>query len=101
MIGRRAIDHPWIFREARALLDEGLQRAPPTPAERLGLCREHLLANVEARGELYGVRVTRRHLSGYLSGLRGTAALRRRLLVCDTLAGCLEILEEASGELAA
>ena len=101
MVGRRAIDHPWIFREARALLDHGVRREPPTPFERLGLCREHLLANVEARGEPYGVRVTRRHLSGYLSGLRGAAALRRRLLFCDSLVGCLEILGEASRELAA
>ena len=29
MIGRRAIEHPWIFREARALLDHGIfARAP-------------------------------------------------------------------------
>ena len=35
--------------------------APPTLAERVALCREHLLANVEARGE-HGVAVTRRHL---------------------------------------
>ncbi len=101
MIGRRAIEHPFVFREARALLDRGVSLAPPSPAERLGLCRAHLVANVEARGEPWGVRVTRRHLSGYLSGLRGAAALRRRLLFSDTLAGCLDILDEASCDLAA
>ena len=31
MVGRRAIEHPWIFREARALLDEGTELALPTP----------------------------------------------------------------------
>jgi len=41
------------------------------------------------------------HLSGYLTGLRGAAALRRRLLFCDTLAGCLEILDDAGQALAA
>ena len=95
MVGRRAIDHPWIFREARALLDRGVHLAPPTPEERLALCREHLVANVEARGEPYGVRVTRRHLAGYLHGLRGAAALRRTLLFCESLSGCLEILDQA------
>jgi nifR3 family TIM-barrel protein len=92
MIGRRAIEHPWVFREARALLDRGVHLAPPTVEERLQLCREHLIANAEARGELYGVRVTRRHLSGYLKGLPGAAQLRQRLVVCDSLEGCLEIL---------
>ena len=94
MVGRRAIDHPWVFREARALLDRGVHVPPPTREERLDLCRRHLVANVAARGE-QGVKVTRRHLSGYLNGLPGAAALRRRLLFCDTLEGCLEILEEA------
>ncbi len=101
MVGRAAIDHPWIFREARALIDRGVHLAPPTPEERLGLCRAHLEANVQARGEPYGVRVTRRHLSGYLRGLRGASALRRRLLFCDSLAGCLEILDDAGRDLAA
>ena len=101
MVGRMAIDHPWIFREARALLDRGEHIAPPAPEERLDLCRRHLEANVEARGEHAGVRVTRRHLSGYLRGLPGAAALRRELLFCDSLAGCLEILDRAGQRLAA
>jgi tRNA-dihydrouridine synthase B len=101
MVGRHAIDHPWIFREARALLDRGEAIDAPTAAERIALCRAHLSANVEARGEHHGVRVTRRHLSGYLRGLPGAAALRRRLLFCDTLEGCLAILDDAGQALAA
>jgi tRNA-dihydrouridine synthase B len=92
MIGRRAIEHPWIFREVRARLDCGETHAPPTPAERIELCCDHLVKNVEARGERHGVAVTRRHLSGYLRGLPGAASLRQALVHCDSLEGCLEIL---------
>jgi tRNA-dihydrouridine synthase B len=60
MIGRRAIEHPWVFREVRAQLDHGISMAGPTVEERLGLCREHLRANVEVRGEPSGVHCTRR-----------------------------------------
>jgi tRNA-dihydrouridine synthase B len=95
MIGRRAIEHPWVFREAKTMLDSGVTLAMPTPAERFKLCREHLIANVAERGEPYGVRVTRRHLSGYLSGLRGASDLRRRLNICDSLTECLAMLDEA------
>ena len=95
MIGRRAIEHPWVFREIRAKLDHGVDVPGPTAAERIALCKRHLLDNVAFRSEPYGVRVTRRHLSGYLRGLRGAAALRQRLLVCDSLEGCLEILDGA------
>ncbi len=101
MVGRRAIEHPWVFREIRAKLDRGEDLPGPTSDERIDLCKEHLLANVEARGEPYGVRVTRRHLSGYLKGLHGAAELRRQLNVCDSLAQCLELLEGARRPVAA
>jgi len=95
MVGRRAIEHPWIFREIRG------HHAPPTFEERIALCRDHLRANVAQRGELHGVRVTRRHLSGYLRGMPGAAELRRTLLFCDSLVGCLEILDRAEASLLA
>jgi len=93
MVGRRAIEHPWVFREIRERLDQGRDMPMPTLEERLSLCRAHLGANVAQRGELYGVRVTRRHLSGYLRGMPGAAELRRRLLFCDSFEGCLAILQ--------
>jgi tRNA-dihydrouridine synthase B len=101
MIGRRAIEHPWVFREARALLDRGVEIAPPTTEERVGLCREHLVANVARRGEPFGVHCTRRHLAGYLRGLPGAAALRQELNQCDSLEGCLRILDGALARAAA
>lgn len=94
MVGRRAIDHPWIFREIRARLDGRPDLLPPSSDERIDLCRTHLLANVEERGEHFGVCVTRRHFAGYLKGLPGAAQIRKRLVTCDSVAGCLDILEE-------
>jgi tRNA-dihydrouridine synthase B len=95
MVGRRAIEHPWVFREIRAAVDHGLTLAPPTVDERLDMCAAHLRGNVEARGEHFGVRVSRRHLTGYLKGLSGAAALRKELLTCDSFSQCLDILEAA------
>ena len=101
MVGRAAIDHPWIFREARALLDHGVVLPPPTADERIALCKAHLVANVAERGEPHGVRCTRRHLAGYLTGLPGAAILRKRLYVCDSLDQCLAMLDDAGTRLAA
>jgi len=101
MIGRAAIDHPWLFEECRSLLDRGTHLLPPSAAQRLALCRQHLIANVAERSEPHGVRVTRRHLTGYLRGLNGASAIRKRLLFCDSLAGCLEILDQEEQRLAA
>jgi tRNA-dihydrouridine synthase B len=101
MIGRRAIEHPWVFREVRALLERGEMLAPPSDTERLALCREHLARYAADRGEPWGVRATRRHLSGYLRGLKAASALRRELFACDTLAGSLAILDRYEGALVA
>lgn len=95
MVGRAAIDHPWVFREARALLDHGVRLPGPTAEERIAVCKEHLRANVEARGEGRGVRCTRRHLSGYLTGLPNANVLRKKLYVTDTFAECVELLDRA------
>ncbi len=99
MVGRRAIEHPWVFAEARALLDRGELIAPPTHLERVALCRKHLLANVAERGDQKGVQCTRRHLSGYLKGIPGAAALRQKLNTIDSLAGCLAVLDESEQRL--
>jgi tRNA-dihydrouridine synthase B len=93
MIGRAAINHPWIFREARARIDRGEELAPPTVAERFAAFRALLLANVAARGERHGVHVSRRHLP--LLGGAAAGELRRPLLCCDAVEGCLELLDRA------
>ncbi|WP_394826175.1 tRNA dihydrouridine synthase [Pendulispora albinea] len=99
MVGRRSIEHPWVFREIAGRF-AGRDVPPPTVSERLALCREHLRANVAFRGEPYGVRVTRRHLSGYLHGLPGAASMRQRLMQCDSLSECIDFLEESEARAA-
>jgi nifR3 family TIM-barrel protein len=94
MVGRAAISHPWIFREARALLDRGARIAGPSAEERRRAYLALLLANVAARGERFGVQVTRRHLHGFLRGAVDEATLRR-LFVCETRAACAALLAEA------
>jgi tRNA-dihydrouridine synthase B len=92
MIGRGAIDHPWIFREARALL-AGQPATAPTDDERVALYRAIAIANVAQRGERFGVAVSRRH-----AGVLGPLAPRMRapLFAEATLAGTLGALENAA-----
>ena len=100
MIGRAAISHPWIFREARALLDRGEHLAPPTAAERREIYRSHLAANVATRGERYGVQVTRRHIRGYLAGALAPEPMRA-LFSRETAAACVELVNDPASAVAA
>lgn len=89
MIGRGAIDHPWVFREARALL-AGQVVAAPTDDERVAMYRAIVAGNVAQRGERFGVAVSRRHL-----GVLGSLAplVRGPLFAEARLAGALAVLE--------
>lgn len=101
MIGRGAIRHPWVFREARHYLETGELLDPPTPRERAELCLRHLGMSVEHYGEPYGVISLRRHYSGYFRSLRGAARLRAELCAykgADELADRLAELAETLGD---
>jgi tRNA-dihydrouridine synthase len=68
MIARGSRGNPWIFREARALIDRGEHLAPPTTVERVDVAREHFTALVEFAGDR-ALRRMRKHLSWYTAGL--------------------------------
>ncbi|MBE7449008.1 MAG: tRNA-dihydrouridine synthase family protein [Kofleriaceae bacterium] len=89
MIGRAAIQHPWIFAEARARLAGAPPPPPPDDGERARVYAALLDANVAARGERWGVQVTRRHLP-LLGPL--AARLRARLLAASTRAATRDVL---------
>ncbi len=94
MIGRAAIGHPWIFREARALL-AGEPAIGPTEHERIALYRALVMANTAQRGERFGIGMTRRHV-GVLGAL--ATLLRPTLFAQATLAGTLAILDDTAAQ---
>jgi tRNA-dihydrouridine synthase B len=94
MIGRAAIDYPWIFRETRHYLETGTLLPPPTLEERIAVCRKHLLLNVEWKGLTVGIKTMRRHYSNYLKGLPGIKDFRSRLVVLEQPEEVEAILDE-------
>lgn len=99
MIGRGAIEHPWIFREVKQRR-AGLTPVPPSAAERLQLLREHVIANVGVRKPGWGVTYTRRYLAGYLREVPGGAEMRVKMNASDELdawLGWIDALEQQLG----
>ncbi len=76
MIGRACQGNPWIFREAKGLLETGIVPGPPTLEERSALIFRHLNEMVKLLGETMGVREMRKHLAWYTKGLRNGAEFR-------------------------
>ena len=92
MIGRAAIAHPWIFREAHARL-AGREVVPPTDAERLAMFRLLTEASVAKRGERGGVAAAKKHIAVLGPQL---ADLKPRLLRAQGLSESLAAIAEAS-----
>ncbi len=101
MIGRGAIQNPWIFQQTKHYLATGERLPDPTPADRLTLCMEHLKRSVEFKGERRGTMEFRKYYSGYLKGLRHGAKMRAELMQYDSLEPLLERLQTYKESLAA
>jgi len=77
MVARGAQGNPWIFREARALIDRGEVLPPPTARERLDMAREHGRALIAYDGERAYKRM-RKHVVWYVVGMAGATYFRDR-----------------------
>ena len=93
MIGRRAIQHPWIFREVRARLNGQEPPLAPSVLERLTLCLEHLTAMGELRGEYRAMNAMRGHYPGYLRQVPSAAELIRELNSLPTFELTIQVLK--------
>ena len=89
MVARGAQGDPWIFREARALIDRGEEIDPPTVSERIGMAREHASALVAFGGERALDRM-RKHVGWYIAGLWDATSVRERV---NAVRSCQELDE--------
>ena len=101
MIARGSFGNPWLFRDARALLDGQPVPAAPGTEERFRVALEHARLSLELEGDTpKTVMEFRKHLGWYVRGLPGAASLRERLHRVGSLAEVEQIFSTylASGE---
>ena len=80
MIGRGAIENPWIFQQTKYFLATNTFLPDPTIEERFRVLIEHLKLSTECKGERKGVIEFRKHYSGYLKGLYGASKVRQEMM---------------------
>lgn len=92
MVGRGAMGNPWIFRDWQRAR-QGLPPAEPSPRERIETAHAHARALVAHKGEYIGLREMRKHAAWYLKGLRGSAQVRVRVNLAQSLGELADILQ--------
>jgi nifR3 family TIM-barrel protein len=93
MVARGAQGNPWIFREARALIDTGVRLDPPSARERVETARDHARALVAFSGESSVGRM-RKHVAWYVAGMPGASHVRGRVNACMSPRELDELLVE-------
>jgi tRNA-dihydrouridine synthase B len=79
MIGRGSWGNPWIFAQAKSLIDHGEAIPLPSWEEREQLIFRHLEMLVKRRGIPWGLVPFIKHAGWYVKGYPGTAQFRRRI----------------------
>ena len=92
LIGRSAIGNPWIFEQCRRAFD-GLPEREVTVAERVDVCRRHLRAAIEFKGERTAIFEMRKHYGAYFKGLFNFKPLRLALVGSNTAEEVEHVLE--------
>lgn len=86
MIGRAAIQNPWIFREVKHFLDTGELLAPPKFLERVETCIEHLNTSLlYKQNDRRAVLEFRKFYAAYLRGVPNISKVRAELMTYDTI----------------
>ncbi|HXM37440.1 MAG TPA: tRNA dihydrouridine synthase DusB [Gemmatimonadales bacterium] len=87
MIARGSFGNPWVFAQGRDLLDGRAKRPDPTPEERFATALDHARLALRIQGDNRKTAIEfRKHLGWYTKGLPGSAELRQRLFVIESMA---------------
>ncbi len=98
MIGRACIGYPFVFHRAKVMMEQGFDPGEPDLRLKIDTCLEHLRLTVQHRG-IHGLKVFRKHYSGYLKGYYNASSTRRGLMECTTYDEVRTLLENYYDEL--
>lgn len=76
MIGRGSYGRPWFPSQIAAYLKDGSMVADPSPDEKRRIVLEHYDAMLSLYGVENGIRVARKHVGWYASGMHGASEFR-------------------------
>ncbi|MGE5802421.1 MAG: tRNA dihydrouridine synthase DusB [Gemmatimonadota bacterium] len=94
MIARGSFGNPWLFAQARDLLDGRGKRPDPTAEQRFATALEHARLALRLQGDTRKTAMEfRKHLGWYTKGLPGASDLRQQLFAIESMAEAERIFE--------
>jgi len=93
MIGRAAIGNPWIFKDIKSFIHDGVIIGSPSLNERIDVCLAHLKLAIQKKGDHKGIIEMRKHYAGYFKGLPDFKKIRLQILTRTNFPEIEEILK--------
>ena len=84
-VGRGALGDVTLIGRIEKYLNKGIYTPPPTQEEKIETLKQHLLREVELRGENVGVKFCRKFYPYYLNGFQGASKLRGEIVLIESL----------------
>jgi len=99
MVGRGALGNPWIFQQAKAVLDGGPEPALPKVGERADLAMRQFEMAAGYKGEHIACLEARKHYAWYLRGVPYSGFFKTQIAKAQTLGDLRKITEGIKREL--
>jgi tRNA-dihydrouridine synthase B len=94
MIGRAAYGKPWLINQINQMINNGRVIEEPSFKEKCEIIKEHLTEMIEHYGEKNGVKMARKHMGWYSSGLDNSAEFRFKVNTLSTSDEVKQVVEE-------
>ncbi|MGM0507766.1 MAG: tRNA dihydrouridine synthase DusB [Fusobacteriota bacterium] len=99
MLARGIMGNPWLIKQIKEKFKYGEIRTQVTASNKIDMAIKHLEYAVEEKGEEFGVREMRKHISWYLKGLKNSRSIKDIINQKEKLQEVKKILNEYKNEL--
>ena len=93
MIGRGALGAPWIFKEIKEYLNNGIIISKPALQQRINIMMTHIKLMLKYSEKEIVMKEARKHINWYLKGFKNAAVIRNKVSTVKTLDELKEILK--------
>lgn len=92
-VGRGVLGDITLLSRIEKYINKGIYTQPPTLEEKVETLKQHLIKEVEFRGEDVGVKFVRKFYPYYLNGFQGASKLRGEIVLIPTMKEVFEKLD--------
>lgn len=93
MIARGSQGNPFIFRQINEYLNYGYVKYLPEPEEKIETAIRQIKMLCEEKGEVCGVKESRKHIAWYIKGMKNSAKLKDKIFKTTKMEEMIDILE--------